>query len=66
MDHEQEDAVLMIGADHGRMTQRTTREAMLEIDLPFQFIISNKAFIQRVRAHENLSHNTQRLVTRFD
>ena len=56
----------MIGADHGRMIKKTSKEAMGEVILPFQFIISNKSFIQRIDAHQNLMHNTQRLVTRFD
>ena len=64
--HNEEDIVLMIGADHGRMIKKTSKEAMGEVILPFQFIISNKSFIQRIDAHQNLMHNTQRLVTRFD
>ena len=65
-EHPEEDVVLMMGADHGRMEIVMSREAMLEKMLPFQFVFANKQLIERMDAHHNLIHNSDRLVTRFD
>ena len=65
-EHPEEDVVMMMGADHGRMEIVMSREAMLEKMLPFHFVFANKQLIERMDAHHNLIHNSDRLVTRFD
>ena len=64
--NSEQDIVLLLGSDHGRRSQVITKEDMMEKHLPFQLLISNKNYIERINAHENLLHNSQRLVTRFD
>lgn len=64
--HPEEDVVLMLAADHGRMSAVMSREALLEKVMPYHFVFANRGLIRRMNAHDNLVHNTERLVTRFD
>ena len=64
--HPEEDVVLFIAADHGRMSSMMSKEALLEKMLPFHLVFANRELIERMGAHENLVHNSERLVTRFD
>lgn len=61
-----EDVVLMLASDHGRMSTMMSKEAVMEKMMPFHLVFANKALIERMNAHTNLLHNTDRLVTRFD
>ena len=62
-----EDIVFLLLSDHGRPKISPVKiESNAEKMLPFTFIISNKAFIGKLKAHNNLKINTNRLVSRYD
>lgn len=61
-----EDLILIIGADHGRISTVMSKEAWQEKLLPFQFVFANRELITRTQSHDILIHNSDRLVSRFD
>ena len=69
-DNADEDFVLLISGDHGRSIWEwdTYLEGFMESELPIQLIITNKELISKFgkETHENLLHNTKRLVSRGD
>ena len=67
-DNPQEDVVVMITADHGKqpVTFTHSHEGFMENKLPFHLMFANKSLIARLNAHDNLLHNTKRLISRYD
>lgn len=62
-----EDVVIMFASDHGKARdEHVGFEARGERLAPFHFLISNKEFIYKQKAHKNLDLNSQRLVSRYD
>ena len=65
-----EDFVLMISGDHGRGLEEwdSNFEGIFEQELPIHLLITNERIMKKFgkEAHENLIHNTKRLVTRSD
>ena len=63
-----EDFVLVIAGDHGKHVSETdfVKPGFFENVLPGQIVIANKELIHRLKAHQMLTHSTQRLVSRED
>ena len=65
-----EDVILMVASDHGRGVSEWDLylEGFMENELPVHMLIMNKKLMHRFgkETHENLLHNTQRLVSRAD
>jgi hypothetical protein len=64
--HPEEDIVLMLCSDHGRISLVTSRDSWQEKLLPLHLLILNKNLSKRKNFHENLQKNTERLISRFD
>ena len=64
--HPEEDLVLLLCSDHGRMSLVTSRESWQEKLLPVHLVISSKSFSSKASIHETLGQNTLRLTTRED
>lgn len=69
-ENKEEDVVIMIGSDHGSYNIEWDQsiENYLEIQLPFQFLITNKELIRRIgpKTDEVLKWNTNRITGRYD
>ena len=69
-DNVDENFVLMISGDHGRSISEwdLSIEGLMESELPVHMLITNKGLMNKFGkgTHENLLHNTKRLVSRAD
>ena len=65
-----EDFLIVLAGDHGRRVQEWDRtiEGIYENKHPFHLLITKQSVIKRLgkETHEILTHNTERLVSRYD
>lgn len=65
-----EDFLIVLAGDHGRRVQEWDRtiEGIYENKHPFHLLITKQSIIKRLgkETHEILTHNTERLVSRYD
>lgn len=64
--HPEEDLVLLLCSDHGRMPLVTSRESWQEKLLPVHLLITSKSISSKAAVHETLKQNSLRLTTRED
>lgn len=65
---EDEDVFFILAGDHGKHVSESdfVRPGWLENMMPGHIVITNKDLMKKLRADENMKHNTQRLVSRPD
>ncbi|CAG9322489.1 unnamed protein product [Blepharisma stoltei] len=65
-----EDLAILLASDHGLHMGPWDRyeEGKIENLTPFTFLITNKDLLRKIgkNSHENLMHNTKRMMTKFD